>query len=392
MKLVVKTFQGLEEVLMQEIIDLGGENVKIGKRAVTCSGDKEFLYRANLNLRTALRILVPIYQFKADTEDEFYEEFKKKDWSEFMHVDTTFAIDSVVFSHVFKHSKFISLKAKDAIADQFREKTGKRPSVNPKNPDLQFSIHIAANNVTVSFDSSVQPLNRRGYRSDKHEAPLNEVLAAGMIKLANWSADTPLIDPFCGSGTILMEAAMMACNIPPGLKRKEFGFMRWQNFEQETWDKVFQEGYSQLRSSTTEILGHDISGQAIDMVKEASITFDLFREIRASKKSFERFLPELRSGTVITNPPYGERLEIEDINEFYRTIGERLQNYYQNFDVWLITSNEEALEQITIEPADSIELYNGALKCKFNHYKLYEGEHNKASEPKKRRYIRKKAD
>jgi len=373
LKLLVKTFHGLEGVLSDELKELGARNVVPQKRAVSFEGDKELLYRANLHLRTALRILAPVLSFRARNENELYEKIFDYDWSRHLDNSKTFAIDSVVFGNVFKHSKYVALKTKDAIADQFRKRTGARPSVNVEEPDVNINVHVSGDRITVSLDSSGESLHRRGYRDGRHKAPLNEVLAAGMLKIAGWSPEIPLFDPMCGSGTILLEAAMAARKMPPAWYREKFSFMSWPDYDDSLWQKIRREAGEKIESPRVNIVGADISMQAIDIAKQASLEFRLNREIKLSKGAFEKQEPPFKAGMIIMNPPYGERLKKDNIIEFYRTIGNVLKHRFTGFDAWIISSNFQAMKNIGLKPSEKYTLYNGPLESKFWKFKLYEG-------------------
>jgi len=373
MKLLVKTFHGLEDVLAEELTLLGAKNVNPQKRAVSFEGDKELLYRANLHLRTALRILLPIMSFRAKNDRELYKKIYEYNWSKHLENSKTFAIDSVAFGDVFKHSRYIGLKAKDAIVDQFRKKTGKRPSIDAENPDVSINLHVSGDRFTISLDSSGESLHRRGYRDNRHKAPLNEVLAAGMLKIAKWNPDIPLFDPMCGSGTILMEAAMVAKNIPPAWHRKSFCFMNWPDFDADLWNKIREEAENNFASPRVTIIGADVAMQAVDIAKQASLEFRLNREIKISKAAFEKQTPPFKAGMIIMNPPYGERLQKDNIIDFYKTIGTVLKHRFSGYDAWIISSNFQAMKNIGLKPAEKHTLYNGPLETKFWKFKLYEG-------------------
>ena len=244
-ELIAKTFMGLEPVLAKELTQLGANDIQIGRRMVSFSGNKELMYRANFQLRTAIRILKPIKHFKAKSADDVYDEVKKIDWSQYLSLDKTFAVDSVVFSDEFRHSKFVAYKVKDAIVDQFRETQGKRPNISVANPDIRLNMHIAEYDCTLSLDSSGESLHRRGYRQESVEAPLNEVLAAGMILMTGWQGDTDFIDPMCGSGTLPIEAALIAHNMAPGLFRKEYAFEKWPDFDKDLFDDIYNDFFLQ---------------------------------------------------------------------------------------------------------------------------------------------------
>jgi len=373
LKLTAKTFQGLENVLAKELELLGAEDITILKRAVSFSGNKELLYKSNLHLRTALRILHPIYTFIATNENDLYKKVSEFDWSAYLKLSQTFAIDSVVFSDYFTHSKYVALKCKDAIVDQFRDKTGKRPSIETKTPDVQFNVHVYKDEFTISIDSSGDSLHKRGYRNSQHDAPLNEVLAAGMLLLTGWEKSIPLIDPMCGSGTILMEATMIACNMPPQINRKTYGFMNWNDYEPELWNKVYEDAKSNIDKSEINITGGDISRRSIDISKESLIKFGFHRDVRINKISFMDFLPKSSTGMLIMNPPYGERQKEDDIFSLYKNIGSHLKQNFAGFDAWILSSNKDALKFIGLHPSKKLTLFNGALECKFQKFSLYQG-------------------
>ncbi len=373
MRLLVKTFHGVEDVLAEELLQLGAKNVVPQKRAVAFEGDKELLYRANLHLRTGLRILQPILSFRAKDDKELYAKISQHDWSKHFTISNTFAIDSVVFGEIFKHSKYVALKAKDAIVDQFRKRTGKRPSIDVESPDISINIHVSADKFTISLDSSGESLHRRGYRDGRHKAPLNEVLAAAMLKIAKWKPEIPLFDPMCGSGTILMEAAMFAKNIPPAWHRKRFSFMSWPDFDKELWDRIRDEAEKNFTSPRVTIIGADAAMLSVDITKQASLEYRLNREIKVSKALIENQEPPAKIGMIITNPPYGERLQKDNIIDFYKLIGTVLKHRFTGWDVWVISANLKALKHIELKPSEKHTLYNGPLETRFVKFKLYEG-------------------
>ncbi len=373
MKLLVKTFHGLEDILAEELLQLGAKNIVSQKRAVAFEGNKELLYKANLHLRTGLRILLPILSFKAKNDKELYAKISQHDWSKHFTVSNTFVIDSVVFGEIFKHSRYVALKAKDAIVDQFRNRTGKRPSIDVENPDISINIHVSADRFTISLDSSGESLHRRGYRDARHKAPLNEVLAAGMLKIAKWKPEIPLFDPMCGSGTILMEAAMLAKNIPPAWHRKKFSFMNWPDFDKQLWDSIRKEAERNFTSPRVTIVGSDAAMLSVDITKQASLEYRLNREIKVSKALFENQEPPAKAGMIITNPPYGERLQKDNIIDFYKLIGTVLKQRFTGWDAWVISANLKALKHIELKPSEKHTLYNGPLESRFVKFKLYEG-------------------
>lgn len=373
MELLVKTLAGLEGVLVQELKNLGASDIEPVKRAVKFSGDLETLYRANYELRTGVRILLPIASFQTRHPDSLYRRIMKIDWSEYMGLDDTLAVDAVTHSPHFTHSKYAALKVKDAIVDQFREKFRRRPNVNPSNPDLRINVHISNENCTVSLDSSGDSLHKRGYRSEILEAPINEVLAAGMILLSGWQRDCHFIDPMCGSGTIPIEAALYAWNIPPQINRKEFGFMKWQNFDRTLWDKVVQTANAKQTAFEHQILGYDKSLKAVRVTQYNVEAAQLEGKVVADRCSFEKLTPPEGKGIIIMNPPYDERLEEANINELYTNIGNQLKREFPGYEAWIISSNYQALKNIGLRPAKKIPLFNGSLECKFQKFELYQG-------------------
>ena len=368
---------GLEPVLAKELTQLGANNIKIGRRMVSFTGDKEMMYRANFSLHTAIKILKPIHRFKAQGADDVYEEIKKIDWSEYLNGDSTFAVDSVVFSEEFRHSKFVSYKVKDAIVDQFREKTGKRPNISVANPDLRLHIHIAdiapgKSECTLCLDSSGESLHRRGYRQESVEAPLNEVLAAGMILMTGWQGDTDFIDPMCGSGTLLIEAALIARNMAPGLFRKEYAFEKWPDFDADLFDQIYNDD-SKEREFKHHIYGYDIDMKAVNTarlnVKAAGLTADITIE----QQDFKDFTQPKEKSILVCNPPYGERISTPDLLGTYRMIGERLKHQFLDNDAWILSYREECFEQIGLKPSIKIPLFNGSLECEFRKYQIFDG-------------------
>jgi putative N6-adenine-specific DNA methylase len=372
LEVVVKTLHGLEEVLAEELKDLGGKEVAIRNRAVSANGNIAFVYRINYAARTALRVLIPIHTFKAKSDQELYTKIRDFDWSVYMTIHQTFAIDPTIFSEYFKHSKFASLKMKDAMVDGFRAKYGKRPNVDIDNPDVRFNLHIYKDQVTISLDSSGTPLNQRGYRPEGHAAPLNEILAAGMLKLAKWEKSIPLVDPFCGTGTILVEAAMMAQHIPPQHKRDHFGFRTWSSFEPMIWNQVKAEELAKVRKSDLDITGGDIDPDAAVMARKSLKMAGVGRQVKVKEVSFEKNKPVVESGMIITNPPYGERIG-ERINDLYHEMGDAFKHNFEGFDVWVLSSNQKALKQLRLKPTQQIDLFNGSLECQFCKYEMYSG-------------------
>ena len=373
-EMVAKTLYGLEDVLAVELQNLGAENIEIGRRMVAFHGDKELMYKANFHCRTALRILKPIHTFKAKDADEVYENVKKIEWSNYLDDNSTFAIDEVINSDDFNHSKFVAYRTKDAVVDYFKEKTGKRPSVRINNPDLIINIHISHNDCTISIDSSGESLHKRGYRVDQNEAPLNEVLAAGMILKTGWKGESNFVDPMCGSGTLLIEAAMIALNIPPGVHRKEFAFERWKDFDAEMFDAIFNDD-SQEKEFDFRIYGSDISPRAIEISENNIKSAGLGKCINLQCKPLQQYqqAPGNGPGILITNPPYGERITSKDLLGLYEMIGERLKHIFVGYQAWILSYKDECFDQIGLRPSQRIKLINGSLECEFRKYEIFDG-------------------
>lgn len=371
-KLIAKTFMGLEPVLAQELIQLGANNVETGRRMVSFTGDKEMMYRANFQLHTAIRILKPIHTFKARSAEEVYDEIQKIEWSNYLDNKKTFSVDSVVYSEEFRNSRFVTYKVKDAIVDWFREKTGTRPNISVSNPDIRLNIHIAEDDATLSLDSSGESLHRRGYRQESVEAPLNEVLAAGMILMTGWKGDTDFIDPMCGSGTIAIEAALIARNISPGVFRKEFAFEKWTDFDQELFDTIYNDD-SKEKEFTHHIYGYDIDMKAVNTARINVKAAGLSKEVTIEQADFKDFQTPTEKSIMVTNPPYGERISTPNLLATYKMIGERLKHTFAGNDAWILSYREECFEQIGLKPSIKIPVFNGSLECEFRKYALFDG-------------------
>lgn len=349
-ELIAKTFQGLEEVLAQELTELGANNVQIGRRMVSFTGDKAMMYRANFCLRTAIRVLKPIKHFKAKGADDVYEAVRKIDWSQYLDLNTTFAVDSVVFSDEFRHSKFVAYKVKDAIVDYFRDTTGERPNIRITNPDVKLNIHIAEDDCTLSLDSSGDSLHLRGYRVATVEAPINEVLAAGLIKLTGWQYDCDFIDPFCGSGTFLVEAALMARNIYPGVFRKSFGFEKWKDFDAELLQEIYDDD-SQERTFSHHIYGYDINVPAVESALKNVRSAGVADIVTVQQQDFRKFTAPAQKSIIVTNPPYGERLTPPDILGLYQAIGKVLKTSFRVARHGLSRQRPNCLKTLACVPA-----------------------------------------
>lgn len=373
--MIAKTFQGLEEVLAEELTSIGASNVQIQRRAVSFTGDKALMYKANLHCRTALRILKPIFTFNANDADEVYEQIKKFDWGQLMTVESTFAIDATVFSEEFTHSKYVVYRVKDAIADWFMERYHRRPSVSVTSPQLMFNIHIAGRHCTFSLDSSGESLHKRGYRVAQTEAPINEVLAAGMLLLAGWHGQSDFLDPMCGSGTLLIEAALIALNMPPGIFRPSFAFEKWSDFDKELFDDLYNDD-SQERAFEHKIYGSDISGRAIKIAEQNVKSSGLSKYIQLKIAPLEKLEPPSSHCFIVTNPPYGERLPSKDIFDLYASLGSILKHKFSGNTAWIISSNEEALKKIGLKPSKRFQVLNGPLECWFQQYELFAGKRN----------------
>jgi len=383
--MLAKTFKGLEQVLAQELIELGANDVLIERRAVSFKGDKALLYRANLCLRTAIRVLVPIKEERlrlqkgVKPEDQVYEIAKSIDWSRFMTADTSFAIDATVYSELFRNSLFVTYRVKDAIVDYWKEKAGKRPNVNTENPDLRVNLHVGNDHVTISLDSSGESLHKRGYRVANTEAPINEALAAGMLLLAGWKGQSDFYDPMCGSGTLPIEAALIARNIAPGVFRKSFAFEKWPDFDADLWSDIYNDD-SQEREFDHKIYGSDASffaiQQATKNVKAAGVGRDIeLKQVRMEEISAITSASPL----VMINPPYGERLASnKDMEDLYGKIGSALKHHFTGATAWIISSNEAAMKCIGLKPSKKLRLLNGELDCQFNRYDLFAGKRNEA--------------
>ena len=371
-RLAAKTSSGLEQVLANEIKAIGGKNITLGNRAVFYEGNLEIIYKSNYLLRTALRVLKEIEFFRFKNVDQFYLKCKEIDWFQYFSVDQSFVIHSTVGnSKEFSNSMFASLKAKDAIADYFREKLGKRPNVDTENPEIVIDLHVHGDSCTISLDSSGESLHKRGYRIKQGEAPLNEVLAAGLILLTRWKGECDFLDPMCGSGTLPIEAAMIAHNIPAGKFRKNYAFENWRDFDQLLLDSVKQS--TEKKEFKYNIYASDISGSNLLNAQTNARRALVFNKIKFQVSDFKNLKIPLNNGTIIINPPYGERLKERDLDELYGMIGERLKHQFTGNNAWILSSSMENLKFIGLKPEARIDLFNGPLKCKYNNYRLFDG-------------------
>ncbi len=372
-EMVATTLFGLEEVLSKELTALGAKDVKFLKRAVSFVGDIGFMYKANYCLRTALRVLKPIATFTVSDDKNLYDRVKKIEWKSYLSENDFLAVSTSLSTDIFNHTQYVSQKTKDAIVDQFREETGKRPSVDLDNPTVRVHVHVEGNVCTLSLDSSGQPLYKRGYRTEVNLAPLNESLAAGMILMSGWEPHRIFVDPMCGAGTLSIEAGLIACAIPPGYYREAFGFQKWKDYDADLFELIKESALGKIKSGNFRILASDVSesvvGKAIQNIKQARLE-DV---VSVTCTSFESFDPPPGGGLLILNPPYGERLNQEDVDLLYKSIGDTLKKKYAGYTAWLISSNKEAVKNIGLHANKKITLFNGALECRFLRYEMYPG-------------------
>ncbi|MDD3077613.1 MAG: THUMP domain-containing protein [Paludibacter sp.] len=371
-EMIAKTFKGLEEVLAAELLNLGANNIEIQRRAVSFTGNKGLLYRSNMFLRTASRVLKPFFHFRAKDADQVYEELKKVRWSDFLDVQSTFAVDTTIYSENFKHSKFVAYRVKDAIVDWFTEREKERPSVRLDNPNMLFHLHIANDRCTLSVDSSGDSLHKRGYRISQNEAPINEALAAGMLLLAGWDGQTNFVDPMCGSGTLLIEAALIALNIPPGLYRSSFAFEKWPDFDKDLFDDIYNDD-SEEREFKYKIYGSDISKRAISISEQNIKSAGLNKYIELQQVSIKDLNTPVENCMLVTNPPYGERITSDDLLGLYADLGTLFKHQFAGNSCWVISSHKECLDKIGLKPTKKYDLLNGTLECKFNQYEIFSG-------------------
>ena len=376
-EMLAKTFKGLEQVLAAELVQLGANNVQVERRAVSFTGDKRMLYTANMCLRTASRVLVPILSFKAQKADDIYEKVKALDWSQYMTVKTTFQIDATVYSDYFRHSQFVTYRVKDAIVDYWMERENQRPSVKLEGADLYLNVHIAGDRVTLSLDSSGESLHKRGYRVANTQAPINEALAAGMLLLAGWNGQSDFYDPMCGSGTLLIEAALLARNIAPGVYRQGFAFEKWADFDADLWDDVYNDD-SRERDFKHKIYGSDAGFYAVQAAMKNIQSASLQRDIEVKQIRIEELRladTNTEGALVMINPPYGERLsQDKNVLRLYQDMGTALKHQFSGATAWIISSNEDALKCVGLRPAKKVHLVNGDLECLFNKYELFKGD------------------
>jgi putative N6-adenine-specific DNA methylase len=374
-EMVAKTFRGLEDVLAEELRGLGASDVMPGNRMVSFSGDKAMLYKANMCCRTALRVLKPIYKFRAADSDELYERVRDFDWSTLLSPEKTFAIDTVAFGEEFTHSRFVTYRVKDAVVDWFRDRHGNncRPQVRLDGADINLNVHVAGDEFTISLDSSGESLHRRGYRSVQTDAPINEVLAAGIILISGWRGDVPFVDPMCGSGTFLIEAALIAANINPGVFRKHYAFENWPDFDRELFESIYNDDSGE-RDINVPIIGADIAAQAVEITMRNAKSAGVARWIRVERRDIADWSEAPQpAGVLISNPPYGERISAPDMEGLYRTIGRQLKHVFRGYHAWIIGYRDEYFHEIGLAPSQKIALNNGGLECELREYVIFEG-------------------
>ena len=371
-EMVATTLTGLEQTLAAEIKELGGERVKVLKRAVSYAGTDALLYKSNLVLRTALRVLVPLTEFSAGNEEQLYHGIKNFPWEDIFSLKQTFAIDAVVGGTVFRHSQYAALKSKDAIVDRFRQQYGERPGVDPKNPDIYLNIRIFDHKVTVSIDSTGVSLDRRGYRKVSNEAPINEVLAAGILLMSGWKSSQPLVDPMAGSGTFGIEAALIGTDTPPGINRT-FAFQRWNEYDVNLFESIKFELSKNIKETDLKIFSRDILAKNIDIISQNAENAGMDEHLSIKKEDFFESFPKEPGGVVVINPPYGERLQMADVESFYKNLGDTLKQRYEGYDAWVISSDFNALKAIGLKASFRADLMNGGLPAKLVKYEMYRG-------------------
>jgi putative N6-adenine-specific DNA methylase len=371
--MIAKTLAGLEDVLATELEELGAGTVEKLTRGVSFTGDLEMLYKANLWCRTALKILKPVGGFRATHESVLYKNVADMPWEDFLGVDQTLAVEAVVLNSRLRHSHYAALKAKDAIVDRFRNKYGRRPNVNTVNPHVRVHLHISNDFCTVSLDSSGEVLYKRGYRKYSGLAPMNEVLAAGLILLSGWNKEGHFVDPMCGSATLPVEAALYACNIAPGRFRRQFAFERWPGVDDALWARIKEEADAARQDFGYEIIGADFSGFTLNRAKENLVSAGVDNVVRLKASHIEDFVPPYGRGVVVTNPPYGQRVKTDDLHRLYKTMGDTLKSRYNGYSAWVISADAEAVKHIGLHASKKLQVYNGELKCSYLRFDVYEG-------------------
>ncbi len=372
MEIVAKTLEGFESILANEIKDLGGEDIEILNRAVSYKGDLKLLYKSNYCLRTAIRVLKPIVKFQIRSQDSYYYTLLTIPWDKYLDNDLTFAVNATCASDIFTHSKYLALKTKDGIVDFFRNKTGIRPDVNVETPDIRFDVLLRRDEITISLDSSDFSLHKRNYKKKSGVAPLSEVLAAGLILSSEWDMKKDFVDPMCGSGTLAMEATMIANNIPAQFKREEFGFKYWKNYEEKVFDEVVEEENAKLIENPVKIYASDKSSDAIQSIKSNIQESAVFKNIVVTKDDF--FMMEGRENShLLLNPPYDQRIKSDDLNAFYKQIGDTFKKNWENCEAWIFSGNKDALKSLGLRTSKKLSFKNGPIDCKFHKFEMYAG-------------------
>lgn len=370
--ITIKTFYGLENILKEELEEMGYKDVSVLNRAVQVKGSWEDVYKLNYFVRCGISVLVEVKKFRIRNEEDLYNECLKIKWNDLFTIDKTFAVKGAVFSEVFRHSQYPFLLVKDAIVDTFRKNSGERPNVNVKKPQVLFDLYVNQNECTISMNTSGAPLFQRGYRESTGIAPLNEVVAAGLLRMSGWDRKQPLIDPFCGSGTILIEAALWACDLPPQLERHHFAFKNFKNFDQELWEGIVDSVNMRVRELPCEISGSDISDEMVLKARRNLRGLPIGRFVKVMQSDFKDVSSDDREGVVVTNPPYGERMG-EEVEEMYEEIGSWMKHSMTGFSCWILSSNMEAFKRVGLKPSQKVKVFNGDLECSFRNYQIYSG-------------------
>lgn len=370
--ITIKTIFGLEDVLVEELDELGYSKTERLNRAVQLKGTWKDVYYLNLHLRCAISILVEVKVFKIRNEDDLSNQCMKIDWTKYFSIDKTFAIKGAVFSDMFNHTQYPFFVVKDAIADTFRNKMNDRPDVNVKSPQVMFDVYINKDVVTISLNTSGAPLFQRGYREEIGLAPLNEVVAAGLIRMSGWDRKSTFVDPFCGSGTLLIEAALLAANIPSMIERQHYAFKNFEGFDSELWESIRAEVNTRVTSLPCEIIGSDISDEMVTKTRRNLRGLSVGRFVKTEVKPFADVKELNAPGVMISNPPYGERMG-EEIEEMYGQLGDWMKSDMKGFDCWILSSNMDAFKFVGLRPERKVKMYNGDLECSFRKYSIYEG-------------------
>jgi len=365
--------RGIEPVLAGELRDLEAGSVEEGRGGVHFSGAQTLLYRANLWLRTAIRVLAPILEARVESPDELYDAVRTVDWTRYLTPQHTLAVDCNVRDSRITHSKYAALKTKDAICDQFNERLGCRPSVDVEQPMVGLNLHIYRDQAVLSLDSSVASLHKRGYRPILTRAPLNEALAAALILLSGWRGATAFADPLCGSGTLPIEAAWIATRRPPGLTRRRFGFQGWLDFDVNLWLELRDQARRGVRKELpAPIVASDVRRDAIMFSRNNAKAAGVGHLLSFETKDVRDFVPPAGApGTIICNPPYGERMgEASDLKGLYRTLGEVFRQRCAGWRVFVFAGNAQLARAIGLSPVEQMPLFNGKIPCRLLRYDL----------------------